>query len=476
MAPFRKGGPDEDEAGDFAVAPPRPSPWRARRRQFGLRHIMGLSVVVGLVFAAVARAQKSNQEGDFLLAGIAIAAAVEVFGLILALRFERWSVVGWSVVVLAPTVLAVAATVGENDKFAILVAVLMVPLLIGTIVHVVRRLRAAQQEAMLWTLALAADRGRPLAPSVRALAEQSSGRARGRLRRVAECLEYGLSLPEALDFVRKSAPGSARVLVRLGHDSGALPEALRDAAASRSARPPGWQGFGAKVGYLCLVLAFLQGIVLFFLFSVAPKMEAIYKDFGLVLPRMTRTLLDVSLRMSDGVLLPLSILLELLALLYLPFAVAGFGELKVPILDRLFLRRHSVMILRGLAMVVESGRPLGVGLKTLADSYPALWVRERLAGVYLAAEAGHDWIDALGRFGLITGSDLALLESSRRAGNLPWALRELADSNARRLLYRVQAAGQVLFAALLLAVGAAVGFVCVAYFLPLVQLIERLTG
>lgn len=471
-----KGMSDDKHPGVAGKRRDRVAPWRARRRQFGLRHIMGLSVVIGLVFAAVAQAEKTGKPSDAILAALAVATAFMAFGLFIALRLERWNVIGWIIVVLTPTILAIGTTAASGGGTPFFVAFLLVPVLIGTLVHVTRRLRAAQQETMLWVLALTAERDRPLGSAVMALSEQSAGRNRVRLRRVAECLEFGLTLPEALDFVRKSAPASARVLVRLGHDSGALPEALRDAAASRSKNPPGWQTFGAKVAYLCLLLAVMQAIVGFVLYFIMPKFEAIFKDFGIDLPWMTVAVVRWSQWLTGGYLFPILTVLEWLLLLYLPFAFAGYAELKVPFFDRLFLRRHSVMILRGLAMVVEAGRPIGSGLKTLADSYPATWVRERLAGVYLAAEEGHDWIDALQRFGLINRTDLALLESARRAGNLPWALRELADSSARRLQYRLQVIGQVGLTLALLALGVFVGFIAVAYFYPLVQLIERLTG
>ncbi len=219
----------------------------------------------------------------------------------------------------------------------------------------------------------------------------------------------------------------------------------------------------------------LQSIVGFILYFIIPKFEAIFNDFGMPLPGVTVATIEASHWVSDGWILPIVTVLEWLVLLYLPFAFAGYAEMRVPIIDRIFLRRHAILILRCLAMVVEAARPIGVGLGTLAVAYPAKWVRERLAGVYLMTEQGHDWVDALWRFGLITRTDYALLESARRADNLPWALRELAEGSARRLGYRLQAIGQIGLTLLLLALGAFVGFVAVAYFLPLVHLIERLT-
>jgi type II secretory pathway component PulF len=475
MAKPDQGPRDDGWPGDAGRKADRLRAWRARRRQFGLRHIMAGSVVVGLVFAAIARAERTGAPSDQLLAIFAVAAALTVAGLTIALRSERWDLLGWILsVVAAPIGGAIGIFLSGEGEVPIVLGLLLMVVLIGTLVHLARRLRAAHQESMLWTLALAADRGRPLGPAVAALAEQSVGRNRARLRHVVECLDSGLTLPEALDFVRRSAPAPARLLVRVGHDSGMLAEALHDAASGRSSRPTGWQSFGARFGYLCLVLVIVQAIIGFILYFVLPKFQVIFKDFGMSLPPVTNAMFEMSRWLTDGVILPIATLVEWLILLYLPFAFTGYGEMKIPIIDRLFLRRHSILILRCLAMVVEGGRPIGPALKTMAVAYPARWVGDRIGGAYLAIERGHDWLESLWRYRLIARTDAALLESARRSGNLPWALRELADAGGRRLQYRLQVIGQVLFSVALLILGGFVGFVAMAYFFPLVQLIESL--
>ena len=86
-------------------------------------------------------------------------------------------------------------------------------------------------------------------------------------------------------------------------------------------------------------------------------------------------------------------------------------------------------------------------------------------------EHGCAWHESLYRHGLIRKSDLAVLQSAERAGNLSWALRELADSNRRRLAYRLNAALQLLFPPAVLCFGAAVLFIVVAMFLPLIDIL-----
>ena len=67
-----------------------------------------------------------------------------------------------------------------------------------------------------------------------------------------------------------------------------------------------------------------------------------------------------------------------------------------------------------------------------------------------------------------------MLGSAQRVGNLAWALREMAESNERRLGYRLQFWLQLLFPMLLICLGAVVFVLVVAYFCPLVSLIEAL--
>lgn len=480
---------DPDVGEPFGPIPADPRrALRARRKQVGLRHIMGLSVVVGVVFAAIAQAYRTGEVVDLILAVMTIGVGVASLGAFLALRLERWGIVGWVFICAGPTAVAAAiaglttasmspaSPSNVSPELIVAAVVYVLPVLIGAIVHVTGRLRAAQQESLLWVLALAADRGRPLGPAVKALAESSSGSERVRLRRLAEALDHGLSLPDALAFVPRSATAAAQLQVRVGHDSGALAAALRDAASARSARPAAWRSFGARAAYLCLLFVAIQGITAFLLAFTLPKFEAIFRDFGFGLPAVTRRVIGWGQWALGGYMLPVIGVVEGLLLIYLPFAFGGFAELSVPFLDVLFLRRHSVLILRGLAMVVEGGRPLGPAFRTMAASYPTGWVQERMAGVAAAAEHGVDWIDALRRFGLISGADVALLDAARRAGNLPWALRELAEGSERRLGYRLQAVGQVLTTLLLLALAAFVALFAVAFFYPLITLIERLVA
>lgn len=344
--------------------------------------------------------------------------------------------------------------------------------------YMIGRRRSEQQDALLWTLTVAAEREMPLDSALEAIADQHSGSYRVRLRTLAGLLKAGAPLPEALGLVPGLLPNDARVLFGLGWDSHRLAGILREEVNSRSARRSLRSAAAGRVAYLMMVLLVIQVIVAFLMYFIIPKFEAIFKDFGVPLPQLT----VIVIMMTHSVIgwgapiMAFFVLGEAAVLLMVPFTLAGWWNVNTPLIDRLLLRKHTAMILRGLAWAVEAGRTLRWGVATLARRTPSNLVRSRLEQVYRDVDAGGDCWEALEVQGLIRSVDRALLEAAARVGNLTWALRETAEGAERRLDYRLRAWSQFLAVPVLLSMGAVVLLLAMAYFLPLIVLIERLTG
>ena len=131
-------------------------------------------------------------------------------------------------------------------------------------------------------------------------------------------------------------------------------------------------------------------------------------------------------------------------------------------------------MLDSLALWVKSARPLPEAIAALARWYPRWPVRQRLDRVLAEITSGGDWCESLLRHQLIGRSDLAVLRAARQAGNLAWALGEIADGRRRRLAYRLQTLLQCAFPLVILGFGVAVMAFVVAFFLPLIALIQSL--
>jgi protein transport protein HofC len=346
---------------------------------------------------------------------------------------------------------------------------------VAAVVVVIRSV-STHRDAVVRALAIAANRGMPLAPALEAFSEQSGFFFRHRARVLADALRSGLPLPAALDRVPGVLPRDAEMMARVGWSAG-IPGAALAEAASRRHTPPPWLNVAARFNYLLFVLLTLQSLTAFVLYFIAPKLQAIYRDFGLALPPTTLAVFQMNnVAVREGYIVGLLLAGEVLLVIAIPLIAAGSLAGWLPVFGRLFARKHAAIILRSLAIAVENDKPLAPVLALLARCYPSPWVRDRLRGVALDLNRGRDWCESLRGHGIIGPTEAVLLDAARRAGNLPWALREAADSGERRLTYRLHALVQVLYPILIIALAILVVVVASAYLSPLVRLIERLAG
>jgi type II secretory pathway component PulF len=340
---------------------------------------------------------------------------------------------------------------------------------------ILARRRSTRQDSLLWVLAIAAERGMPLAPALMAFADQYRGRAYTRIMDLAARLNWGTMLPEALERSYHVVSRDAVLLTWVGQAAGKLPRALRMAATSRATQLPIWTAIAARLSYVLGVLLVMQTISSFILYFIMPKFEAIFNDFGTSLPQVTILVIDIS-HFIIKYFYPVFViaLAEVGLLIFLPFSFLAWGNYSVPLVDRFLGRRHTALVLRSLALIVEGGKPIALGLSTLANHYPTGWVRRRLARADSDVHDGADWIESLVRYRLIRATEAEVLSSAAAVGNLAWALLELAETAERRLATRFQVVVQALFPLVVVMLGIVVFMIAAAYFLPLVVLINKL--
>jgi type II secretory pathway component PulF len=89
-------------------------------------------------------------------------------------------------------------------------------------------------------------------------------------------------------------------------------------------------------------------------------------------------------------------------------------------------------------------------------------------------DRGGEWCDSLRQSQIISRAESVLFKAAERAGNLPWALEEMADSGQRRSSYRLRAWTAVLFPLAVIVFAGPVLFLALAVLTPLFQMIEGL--
>ena len=339
------------------------------------------------------------------------------------------------------------------------------------------RHRRARQHALLAAMAAAAERLMPLAPVVDAFAEEWWGLMGHRARRLAALLRAGMSLPDALYRTPGLVSRQDQVTIRVGQESGSLATALSDVVRSHDLHAPVWNQMMGRGLYLGGVVLFASlGIVPWMMLELAPEFRKIFEEFDADLPPITQWVFGAAHAFAyfGFITVPLFVIVMLIFALFVIQYVLG-ARWSLPILNRLTRRLDTAVILEALALAAERNVAFAAGIDTLARWYPRGWIRRRLQAVLRDVSAGSDWSQSLARWGLIRPVELAVFQAAGRAGNLAWALREMADSNRRRLNYRMYMLVQLLFPLAIVAIALLIMVYIMSFFLPLISLIQSLT-
>lgn len=376
---------------------------------------------------------------------------------------------------IAAWLMIIAGTLGPLLNLSGILSLVMIVAFFVIAAVTVETYQGAQQRALLWALAVAAERDLPLPEAARAFAADRVDEAGRRADRLADLLEAGVELPEALRLSKNRMPLDAALAAHLSHQTGDFTAVLRDTLREGSRYHPVWDSLWQRVAYLLVLVTFAVFLAIYLIVEVVPTYGVIFADYETDIPPITRFVVAASESVVNYWLLfvPLAIL-PLILIFYGMLYASGWFRWEPPGISWLTRRYHGTMVLRFLAQAVEAGQPFDQTLRLLAEKYPRDHVRARLYRVVARVEEGHDWCGALRRSGLIGGAEAAVLESAQRVGNLSWALREMAESALRRITYRWGWIFHLAIPAVLILIGLGVGIYALAFFYPLVHLMFNL--
>lgn len=358
------------------------------------------------------------------------------------------------------------------------VVVLVVPLALTTVLSSWGALNRGSQISLLWRLSIASENGLPYAEEVESASPGAGRHRREGLAALANRLRDGQSLGHAIDDGSPLLPRGDILAIRATDGSPALATTLRESARRSVRNLSELREGGAALplqAYVVNVVVILLIIVSFLMYWIIPKFKEIFNDFGVELPAISKRLFDLSSSAGTYWFIVGPVLFLPMALLLTPpiIALAGWENLNFPLLMRWFPRRDAPEVLRIIAAVVESGRPIGATLTELAGHHRRDDLRTRLDRVAAELETGEYSWEILCRDGFIRRDEAAALDAAAGNNHLAWALRTMADgidSHQRtRTAWFLEWQRPVLIGSL----GIFVAFICCAMFLPLVMVIER---
>ncbi|MDC0274192.1 type II secretion system F family protein, partial [Planctomycetaceae bacterium] len=307
-----------------------------------------------------------------------------------------------------------------------------------------------------------------------------SRRFRRRVDRLAFLLSHGMPLSSSLSCVPGIVPNSALLTIRAGDTSGYLQQAVVDAATHHGhqhrLRPmSGFSPTMATMYVMCVPL--IGSFIVFGLMKwIIPKFKEIFEGFDRELPLQTVSLIETADFLTSG---PWALLLFLtylgLNILAIIGFMKGFREIDYPLVGR-FVRRLDVPeLLRILSSTADAKRPFEETVHLMSFAHRRSAIKDAMQKVEQHFKQGDDLWNAMQTTGLITRPESALLKSAQDAGNLPWALNQVADSLERRFAFRWMATLEFLQPAVVLFMGFVTLFICLGMFMPLIKLLNDLS-
>jgi type IV pilus assembly protein PilC len=294
-----------------------------------------------------------------------------------------------------------------------------------------------------------------------------------KVEQLAVLLEAGASLNDALCLTPRVASPTMRLAVRLGEDTGQLALCLNALhSPPRRRLTTVWLELVPRAVYPVLLLFVITGILSFWSVFLLPKFQRIFQDFHMKLPQETDRVMTISELLHDWFWLVAPVGLAAVATLILLLLSPGF-RWYFPVVGRYYKIYVRSQILQALAFLLRVQKPVPAALSLLAESgaFPGV-ARRRLRAVRRRIEAGEPLAESLNRGHIIPGAVVPLVRTAARAGNLAWALGELADVLAQRAVRRVQRLGILLSPLPVVGLGVLVGFIVLGLYAPLIYLIE----
>jgi general secretion pathway protein F len=342
------------------------------------------------------------------------------------------------------------------------------------------RMSPAEAREIGGHLAEVVSAGLPLEAGLAAVAEEFPWGRMGRaLRRIAGRMETGESLESALSA--SGAPAYLPALVRAGRRSGRTADILENFIASSRSVSDLRQTLWMALAYPLTLLLLSLPIGLFLIIWLIPGFDTIFADFGIQLPLITEFVLNVSSFLRDHGLRALLIvggaILAIGVVLRLALGAAGWRRLVCtipvvgPLMRWLGLARFSPI----LSLLVESRVPLDEALVLAGEASGDAEICEDCGALAAHLRAGQTLESAARDIGRFPKSFVRALAWERQREGFAEVLQSMSEMYAGRARALMAILIAILPPVLVTLVAFVVGFIVIALFMPLIELLNKLS-
>jgi type II secretory pathway component PulF len=317
----------------------------------------------------------------------------------------------------------------------------------------------------------------PIPQALDSLGEEEENPAlRGVVLELGRAVRRGASFSAALEEHPKLFNTLYASMIRVGEEAGALNKVMADLAALMEHEDEVRGEVIAAVSYPLFVLGFGAFTVTILLTVVLPRLFAMLEEMLQILPLPTLILLRTSGFLHQY--WP-----WILVLVALGIAGARWGlrspkgarlwdrtKLSLPVMGSVFRAAALSRFARTLGTLVRSGVSLLPALKIVESTIGNLVLSGLVAQVAEETRGGHSLATPLRKLGLFPKTVVQMINVGEETGRLDEMLLRVADIEERHMRARTKTLVSLLGPALILIVGALVGFMVIALLLPIFKM------
>src|SRR5690349_581038 len=328
------------------------------------------------------------------------------------------------------------------------------------------------------------DAGLPVLRSLQILEQQQKpGLLKAIIGGVAEEVEGGGTLSDAMAKYPKAFDKLYVNMINAGEAGGVLDLILaRLADFMEKAAKLKKKVIGAMI-YPAVVITIAVGIVSMIMIFVIPKFEQIFKDFGTKLPAITQILLDVSRWFANwgwAYVLASPIVLSLVWKLIRTSEGGKYAtdaiKLKVPILGNILSKTAIARFTRTLGTLISAGVPILDAINITKETCGNEVYSRALAKVHDAIREGESMADPLRATKVCDAIVVNMVDVGEETGDLDKMLIKIADNYDNDVDVLVGSLISILEPVMVVILGVIVGFIVIALFMPMITLIQGMSG
>jgi len=331
------------------------------------------------------------------------------------------------------------------------------------------------------------DAGLPIVRSLDILAnQQKTGPFRSTIEAISDDVKGGSSLSESMNKHPKVFDRLYVNMVKAGEAGGVLDTILSRLADFREKSESLRRKIIGAMVYPCAVLTIATIILALIMVFVIPEFENMFRDLDLEggLPALTEMLISTANTMKAiSYPIPWILLLPVVIVVIYKLVVSNPQgryavdtlKLNLPIFGQIIRKGAVSRFCRTLGTLLESGVSILDALNILRGAIGNSVIANAVGEVHAAIREGDNISTPLKRCKAFDDIVVNMIDVGEETGELPKMLTKIADNYDSEVDATVSGLTALLEPIMIVVMGGVVGFIVIALFMPMVEMMQRLS-